>query len=131
MKHLAFLLIGIAAVWGAVVAINQAQTGLEIEAKLKTFKHPAIQMHWTNPVERTVTVLLDRWAVTGTDTACEYTLDMLDRITEIAPGWEVHLISPTGWVPAKINPLTRQDVVAMVHDQGYWDRGRPGADVNE
>ena len=96
--------------------VDRAHSQNEAISQLKAFHHWTVQAHWTNPVSRTVRVLLDEEAVTGTDSKCEAVLDMLDRITSIATGWQVELISPTGWMPVRWNPIDRQGVEAMIKD---------------
>jgi len=116
MRHFLFILAGIAAVWGSVVAINRAQSGVDIVEKIQAFRHPVATASWTSTRDQVVTILMEEWAASGTDTACELTLDMLDQLTSIAPGWRVHLISPTGWVPIRWNPIDRDGVEWMIQD---------------
>lgn len=96
--------------------IDRAHSGTELGAKLRGFHHWTVQAHWVNPVSRTITVLLDEEAATGTDTACESVLGMLDQLTTLAPGWRVHLESPTGFVPTRWNPIGRDGVQWMLQN---------------
>lgn len=117
MKRLILTIIGsMLALLICILVINKAQSGADAVSALQNFHHWTVQAHWTNPVSRTVRVLLDEEAVTGTDSKCEAVLDMLDRITSIATGWQVELISPTGWMPVRWNPIDRQGVEAMIKD---------------
>uniref|UniRef100_A0A6M3KVI7 Uncharacterized protein n=1 Tax=viral metagenome TaxID=1070528 RepID=A0A6M3KVI7_9ZZZZ len=100
----------------ACLVIDRAQSGADTIAQLRNFHHWTVQAHWTNPVSRTVRVLLDEESVTGTDSKCEAVLDMLDKLTSIVPAWNIELISPTGWMPVRWNPIDRQGVEAMLKD---------------
>ena len=104
--------------------VFKAQSGSEALNKLQSFHHWTVVEHWTNPVTRTVRVLLDEEAVSGGDAACDSVLDMLDRITSIVPAWQVELISPTGWVPVRWNPIDREGVEWMIQDWSDDQRER-------
>lgn len=99
-----------------ILFINRVQSGADATVKLRNFRHWTVQAHWTNPATRIVKVLLDEEAVTGTDSKCESVLEMLDRLTSIVPSWSVELVSPTGWVPVRWNPIDREGVEWMLKD---------------
>jgi len=117
MKQLLITITGsIATLLLCILFINKIQSGADATAKLRDFHHWTVMAHWINPETRTIRVLLDEEAVTGTDSKCEAVLDMLDRLTSIIPSWSVELISPTGWMPVRWNPIDRQGVEAMLKD---------------
>jgi hypothetical protein len=99
--------------------IDRAHSQNEAISQLKAFHHWTVQAHWTNPVTRTITVLLDEEAVSGSDSACDAVLVMLDELTSIVPTWEVKMISPTGWVPSNYNPINRAGVDDIICNGTY------------
>ena len=115
-KFITLMFITVSLTVFGIYAVDRADSQNEAIAQLRAFHHWTVQAHWTNPVSRTVRVLLDEEAVTGTDSKCEAVLDMLDHLTSIVPTWQVELISPTGWMPVRWNPIDRQSVEAMIKD---------------
>lgn len=125
MRRLYLTILGsIAAMVFCIMVINKVQSGADAAYKLRDFSHWTVQAHWTNPATRTVRVLLDEESVTGTDSKCEAVLEMLDKLTSIVPSWRVELISSTGWVPVRWNPIDRQGVESMLRDDPTDDDER-------
>jgi hypothetical protein len=121
MKFMLFMIVSACLVTAGILAVDRAVSG---PLSLTNFSHWTIQSHWTNPVTRQVTILLDEEAVTGTDAKCEAVMHMLDQLTRMVPGWTVKLISPTGWVPVRWNPIDRQGVEWMLKDDPADDDER-------
>ena len=113
MKFIMFMIMSACLVTAGILAVDRA---VSEPTSLIKFKHWTVQSHWTNPVTQQVTILLDEEAVTGTDSKCEAVMNMLDKLTSMVPGWTVKLISPTGWVPVRWNPIDREGVESMLRD---------------
>jgi len=97
--------------------VDMAQSGANFAKEIRRFHNWTVVSHWVNPANRQIVVLLDEKAVEGTDSTCEAVLDMLDHLTTIIPrSWTVKMISPTGWIPAKWNPIDREGVEWMIQD---------------
>lgn len=117
MRFILFMLSVAILATAGIMAADHNMRPLKDLTSIHSFKDWAVAAHWTHPTERQVVVLLDERAVEGTDATCEATLNMLDRLTRIIPAsWTVKLISPTGWVPSRWNPVDRQGVEAMLRD---------------
>jgi hypothetical protein len=63
-----------------------------------------IQKHWVNEDTKMVTILVDESIVGGTDGQCETAGKLFHSIC--SQGYELYVISPTGWVPSAKNPMT-------------------------
>ena len=127
IKFMFLMLTCAAATIAGLMTVYEAQSGSEALNKLQSFNHWTVVEHWTSPETKTITVLLDEEAVSGTDTTCEAVLDMLDRLTSIVPTWQVKLISPTKFVPVRWNPIDREGVEWMIQDWSDDQRERSEA----
>jgi len=124
MKFLVTMcVIGILALAGIILA-DRNISGQPVLDRLKNFNHWTVRYHWTDPENRLIKVILDE-SVDATDASCASVLHMLDALSQLAPTWEILLISgnpKSAWVPLRDNPIDRAGVLKMLYDEMDYAR---------